>query len=104
MSITTQNFTIYVQAKKSFLGHQVIRARVETAAQAQLLGPALEEYDLWSEVGVSSSLDIHVAPHQNTSLARLLDTAGVQYRQTCKRCWTNDISLCFTTIRMSTKL
>ena len=52
---------------------------METADQAQLLGPALEEYDLWSEVGVSSSLDIHVAPHQNTSLARLLDTAGVKH-------------------------
>ena len=56
---------------------------METAAQAQLLGPALEEYDLWSEVGVSSSLDIHVAPHQNTSLARLLDTAGGQHNFVC---------------------
>ena len=52
---------------------------MKTVAQAELLRPALEEYNLWSEVGVSSSLDIHVALHQNTSLARLLDTAGVQH-------------------------
>ena len=69
-----------LQARESYRGHQVIRARVETAAQAALLGPALGEYDLWSEVAVGGSLDIRVAPHQAAALARLLDRAGVQHR------------------------
>ena len=41
-----------LQARESYRGHQVIRARVETAAQAELLAGSgeLELLDLWSEV------------------------------------------------------
>ena len=90
------------EAGQSYRGHQVVRARLETAAQAQLLAEAaeLEQLDLWTRAGAGRGLDIRVAPHQNTSLARLLDTAGVQYRQTCQRCLNKDISLCLTIIRM----
>ena len=89
------------EAGETYRGHQVVRARLDTAAQAQLLAEAaeLQQLDLWTRGGAGRSLDIRVAPHQNTSLARLLDTAGVQYGQTCKGCWTKDIPLYLTTIR-----
>ena len=73
---------IYLQAKRSFVGHKVIRAQVKTSAQADLLLQALEEndFDLWSEIGIARDLDIHVAPAQETSLTNLLDSIGVQHR------------------------
>ena len=41
-----------LHARESYRGHQVIRARVETAVQAALLAGSgeLELLDLWSEV------------------------------------------------------
>ena len=72
---------IYLQAKRSFVGHKVIRAQVKTSAQADLLLQALDEndFDLWSEIGIARDLDIHVAPAQETSLSDLLDSIGVQH-------------------------
>ena len=41
------------EAGQSYRGHQVVRARLETAAQAQLLAEAaeLEQLDLWTRAG-----------------------------------------------------
>ena len=58
-----------LQARESYRGHQVIRARVETAAQAELPAGSgeLELLDLWSEVvlqKVASELHPKVRNHR----------------------------------------
>ena len=68
----------HFQGRENFTGHQVIRAVVDTAEQADILAAIQSNYDFWTGVGVGRNVDIRVSPDQVDKLMEVLNRADIK--------------------------
>jgi len=68
-----------VSATQDYEGHMLVRAKVDSAEAAEYLLSIRDQFDFWTEVGLSRPLDVRCTPDSCSTLFSGLDDKDIEY-------------------------